>query len=110
MSHVEQVLQHQKRRSQPGLSQLQLPCSAIPSTWQPSWEFQHPAAAVPALSTYACVLLWPHYDPSKPKHLSIAVLAQASLSATNYYGGIYPMNEYGQPVTKGSALETRMAR
>ena len=38
------------------------------------------------------------------------MLAQASLSATNYYGGIYPMNEYGQPVTKGSALETRMAR
>ena len=33
---------------------------------------------------------------------------QASLSASNYYGGMYPRDEYGGFVTKGSALETRM--
>ena len=35
--------------------------------------------------------------------------AQASLSASNYYGGMFPRDEAGGFVTKGSALETRMA-
>ena len=49
-----------------------------------------------------------HHIRAGPCNLADSLRAQASLSATNYYAGMYPRDEYGGFVTKGSALETRM--